>query len=171
MKMLSVERISSLRSIGTDAGTLGSGKATAPVPHESVAVKVKVKAAAAPEPAPSLINQIGQSGKTSTAGIVYSNTADPTQRYSATEPPTHDWRLKTPEPEKADNRPALPEMLIEHLKSIWVASALAVQTPQPKDEKSALTFDAAALSKTELSAPSGMALRSAPGLVKNPLPA
>lgn len=126
MKMLSIDRISSLRPIGHD---VGSGKGPAPLP--AGVVVAKVKAVAAVEPTPSLINQMS---KKSTAGMVYTNTADPVQRPHAPELPPHDWRLKTPESEtpeseKVDNRPALPEMLIEHLKSIWAASALAVQTP------------------------------------------
>jgi hypothetical protein len=123
-----------------------------------VADKVKVKAASAPEPAPSLINQIGQSNKVSTAGIVYSNTADPSQRLAATELAPYDWRLKPPAPEKVDDKPPLPDMLIEHLKSLWVASSLAVQTPQPKDEKSASVADSALQTTLETSPRSGLAI-------------
>ena len=168
MKMLSVERISSLRSIATDAGSLGSGKALGSVPV--VKAPVRIKEAAAAEPAPSLINEIGQSNKASTAGIVYSNSADPSQRLQATELAPYDWRLKPRAPEKVDDKPPIPEMLIEHLKSLWVASSLAVQTQQPKDEKSASKSDAAAHSKMDVNTTSGMAMRYAPGLVKNTLP-
>jgi hypothetical protein len=156
MKMLSVDRISSLRPIGTEVGSLGSGKGLAPVP--TVSAPARIKEAGVAEPTPSLINQIGQSHKVSTAGIVYSNTADPAQRLAGAEQAPYDWRLKPPAPEKVDDKPPLPEMLIEHLKSLWIASSLAVQTPQPKVEQSVSAADSASKTNLDVSPRPGLSI-------------
>jgi len=165
MKMLSIDRISSLRPIGTDVGAMGSGKAALPVP--TVGPLVKVKAVAAVEPSPSLINQIGQSNKAAHAGLVYSNISDPSLRLLDTEVAPHDWTLKSAKVEKVEERQALPEMLIEHLKSLWVASASAVQTQQPSDEKQTLKSDKASPITTNVGSLPGLAMRYAPILVKS----
>jgi hypothetical protein len=151
MKMLPVERISSLRSIGADAGSLGAGKAILSVPAVNATVRIREVTAA--EPPPSLINEIGQSNRASTEGLVYSITVDPSQRLQATGQAPDDGRLKPIAPKKADDKPPIPEILIEHLKSLWVASSLAVQTPVPKDEKSASVSDAASPSKIDMGHP------------------
>ena len=151
MKMLPVERISSLRSIGTDAGSLGAGKAISSVP--AVYATVRIREVTAAEPSPSLINEIGQTNKASTEGLVYSITVDTSQRLQATGQAPDDGLLKPLAPKKADDKPPIPEILIEHLKSLWVASSLAVQTPEPKDEKSTSASDAASPSKIDMGHP------------------
>ena len=136
MKMLSVDRIEGLRAIGADAGTIGSGRATSPV--VSTHAPAKVKASAVIEPTPSLINNIGQLNKAAHAGVVYANMSDPSLRASGSELAPYDWSINPSMTAKEEVKPPLTDMLIEHLKSLLVASAAAIQTQQPVDEKANL---------------------------------
>jgi hypothetical protein len=95
----------------------------------------KVAAPAASEPTPSSINKIGQINKAAHAGLVYTNMSDPSLRPLGAELAPYDWSLNPTRTEKVADKPPMAEMLIEHLKSLLVASAAAIQTQQPVDEK------------------------------------
>lgn len=79
-------------------------------------------------PTPSVINLVNQTSKPGSNDPVYSNVADPARRVL--DPPTEprDWTLHKPAPEKAENPTPEPlsKVLMDHLKSMWTASASAV---------------------------------------------
>ena len=84
------------------------------------------------EPTSSVINMIGQSDKSSTGEGVYTSVSDPGRRGSEAATVDKDWTIHRPKPEKVEDPPPMPlsQMLIEHVKSLWVASASAVQVQQ-----------------------------------------
>jgi hypothetical protein len=167
MKMLSVDRIETLRVIGADAATLGSART---VPQATAThAPVKVRASAAVEPTPSLVNKIGQLNKAASAGVVYANLSGPAMRASGSELAPYDWSLSSSTAVKVEDKPPLTDLLIEHLKSLWLASAMAIQTQQPKDEKLAIKSEAGGQTKANAGISSGLAMLYSPSQIKIPL--
>lgn len=97
------------------------------------AVNPSVNAVAAPaEPSPSVINMVGQGGKSQAGEAVYSSVSDPAKRGSEAASGPKDWTIHRPVPEKVEDPPPVPiyKVLIDHVKSLWLASASAVQVQQ-----------------------------------------
>ena len=84
------------------------------------------------EPTPSVINLINQANKPSTGEAVYSSVSDPGRRGSEAATSKKDWTIHRPVVEKVEDPPPVPlsKVLIEHIKSLWIASASAVQVQQ-----------------------------------------
>ena len=83
-------------------------------------------------PTPSVINLINQANKPSTGEAVYSSVSDPGRRGSEAATSKKDWTIHRPVVEKVEDPPPVPlsKVLIEHIKSLWIASASAVQVQQ-----------------------------------------
>ena len=67
---------------------------------------------------------------------VYSSVSDPARRGSEAATAEKDWTIQRPKPEKVEELPSEPvsKMLMDHLQSLWVSSASAVQVQsQVKD--------------------------------------
>ena len=96
------------------------------------AVNPGANASASIEPTPSVVNLIGQVGKSSVGEAVYTSVSDPTRRRSEAGTAEKNWTIHRPKPEKVEEPPPIPrsQMLIEHVKSLWLASASAVQVQQ-----------------------------------------
>lgn len=84
------------------------------------------------EPTPSVVNLVGQGNKSNTGEGVYTSISDPGRRGSEAATAEKDWTIHRPAPEKVEDPPPLPlsQMLIDHIKSLWMASASAVQVQQ-----------------------------------------
>ena len=84
------------------------------------------------EPTPSVINMVGQSNKSNVGEGVYTSVSDPTRRGSEAAMAEKDWTIHRPKPEKVEDPPPVPlsQVLMEHIKSLWLASASAVQVQQ-----------------------------------------
>ncbi len=80
---------------------------------------------------PGVINLVGKSPKAEAGEGVYSSVADPTRRGVQENTPK-DWTIQRPAPEKVEDPPPIPisKMLMDHLASLWAASASAVQVQQ-----------------------------------------
>lgn len=80
-------------------------------------------------PSPSVVNLINQADKPNFGEGVYSSVSDPTRRGSEAATGEKDWTIKRPAPEKVEIPPPVPlsKMLLDHIKSLWQASASAVQ--------------------------------------------
>ena len=164
MKMLSVERIENLRALGADAGTPGSARA---MPQAtSTHAPAKVAAPVVTEPAPSSVIKIGQLNKAAHAGVVYANLSNPSLRASGSELAPYDWSIKPGMTAKVEDKPPLAEMLIEHLKSLLVASAAAIQTLQPVDPKANLKAETTPV--TDLGSALSRSRYDSPSQVKKP---
>ena len=83
-------------------------------------------------PTASVINMVGQGQKTNVGEGVYTSVSDPTRRGSEAATAESDWTIQRPKPEKVEDppKPPLSQVLIDHVKSLWLASASAVQVQQ-----------------------------------------
>lgn len=68
--------------------------------------------------------------------LVYTSVPDPSRRSAVTQQAPHDWTLHRPAPEKVEDPPPKPisKVLMDHLKSMWTASASAVQIEQVSNQ-------------------------------------
>jgi hypothetical protein len=99
---------------------------------------------------------------------VYTSVADPTKRGSEASTAPRDWTIHRPAPEKVENPPPKPlsQVLMDHLRTMWTASASAIQIEQVKNQitpaeqviptqvpgdlaKEVLTYAPAKIKKTE----------------------
>jgi hypothetical protein len=85
-----------------------------------------------PEPTPSVINMVGKNNKPDVGEGVYTSVSDPGRRGSEAATAERDWTIQRPKPEKVEDPPPPPlsQVLMEHIKSLWLASASAVQVQQ-----------------------------------------
>ena len=79
-----------------------------------------------------MVNLINQADKPSVGEGVYTSVSDPTRRGAEAATPPKDWTIKRPAPEKVEDPPPVPisKVLMDHLRSLWEASAAAVQVQQ-----------------------------------------
>lgn len=84
------------------------------------------------EPAPSVINLVNHANKPSTGEAVYTSVSDPARRGSEAATSEKDWTIHRPVVEKVEDPPPVPisKVLMDQIKSLWVASATAVQVQQ-----------------------------------------
>jgi hypothetical protein len=101
-------------------------------------VNPRVEASAPLEASPGVVNlvnpalQAGVEAKPNEGEPTYTSVPDPVKRSSAAPQAPHDWTVHKPAAEKVEDPPKKPisQMLIDNLKSIWTASASAVQVEQ-----------------------------------------
>ena len=93
------------------------------------------------EPAPSVVNKINTADKPNVGEGVYASVSDPMRKGADAAAPPKDWTIKRPAPEKVEFPPPEPisKLLMEHLKSLWQASAAAVQVQQQVRNQSEMT--------------------------------
>jgi hypothetical protein len=96
------------------------------------AVNPTANLTASPEPTPSVINMVGKNNKPDVGEGVYTSVSDPGRRGSEAATAERDWTIQRPKPEKVEEPPPPPlsQVLMEHIKSLWLASASAVQVQQ-----------------------------------------
>jgi hypothetical protein len=77
---------------------------------------------------PSVVNRVGQSPSDGKE-LVYTSVADPMRRGAEADTAPRDWTIHRPETAKVEDPPPVPmsKMLMDHLASLWAASASAVQ--------------------------------------------
>lgn len=103
---------------------------------EAIQSASHAQAATAIEPTPSVINMVGMSNKATSGDVVYSSVPDPTRHSPESATAPKDWTIHRPEPEKEEFPAPTPiyKVLIDHIKSMWTASASAVQVEQVKNQ-------------------------------------
>lgn len=79
-----------------------------------------------------MVNLINQADKPNFGEGVYSSVSDPSRRGADADTSAKDWTIHRPAPEKVQDPPPEPlsKVLLDHIKSLWVASASAVQVQQ-----------------------------------------
>ena len=90
------------------------------------------------EAAPSVVNHVNpalHAGALPTPNEgepTYTSVPDPVRRSASSQPAPHDWTIKHPAAEKVEDPPqkTISQVLMDNLKSIWSASASAVQVHQ-----------------------------------------
>lgn len=127
MQLPSIDRIQNLRPLAVESASLATGKVVPVAP-----VNPSVQTAPVAEPTPSVVNLINQSDKPNVGEGVYTSVSDPTRKGADAATPPKDWTIKRPAPEKVEDPPPEPmsKILMDHLKSLWQASAAAVQVQQ-----------------------------------------
>lgn len=127
MQLPNIDRIQSVRPVAVESAALTTGRVVPVAPvnpgqQEPVAI----------EPTPSVINLIHQADKPSVGEGVYTSVSDPGRRGSEAATSAKDWTIHRPAPEKVEDPPPEPisKILLDHIKSLWLASASAVQVQQ-----------------------------------------
>jgi len=126
MSQPSIDRIQSVRPVAVEAAALSTGRVVPVVPVNSpqqVDTPTEVQ--------PSVINKINTGDKSNSGEGVYSSVTDPV-RQKLDDAVPKDWTIKRPEPEKVQNPPPEPlsKVLLDQIKSLWQASASAVQVQE-----------------------------------------
>lgn len=127
MQLPSIDRIPSLRPVAVESALLATGRVM-PV----AAVNPPQQTTPVEESSPSVINLINQADKPIFGEGVYSSVSDPTRPGAEASTPNKDWTVQRPAPEKVVDPPPVPisKMLLDQIKSLWLASAGAVQVQQ-----------------------------------------
>ena len=123
------------------------------------------------EPTPGVVNMVNpalqQKAQPTEGEPVYTSVPDPVKKGLEAAAPK-DWTIHHPAPEKVQNPPPKPlsQVLMEHLRSMWTASASAIQIEQVKEHitpaeptvpsqvpgdlaRQILTYEPAKIKKTE----------------------
>lgn len=128
MQLPPLDRTPSLRPSGADVASLAAVRVIPVAPSANATPSI--------EPTPSVINLVNLANKPSTGEGVYTSVSDPAQRGSEAATTPKDWTIHRPEPEKVEDPPPVPisKLLIDHIKSLWTASASAIQVQQVKNQ-------------------------------------
>lgn len=127
MQLPSIDRTPNLRPAGADLASSGANRVI-PVPP----VNPSVSAYPSLQPVPSVVDLVNPALKTNEGEPVHTSVSDPGRRGSEAATSPKDWTIHRPAAEKVEDPPLKPiyQMLIEHIKSIWAASASAIQLEQ-----------------------------------------
>jgi hypothetical protein len=90
-------------------------------------------------PSPSVIDRVNpalKSPQPNEGEANYTSVPDPIRPTQIREAAPHDWTIHRPAPDKAEAVPAKPiaQVLMDHLKTVWTASASAIQIEQVKNQ-------------------------------------
>jgi hypothetical protein len=131
MQLPSIDRTPNVRPSGADLASSGANRVVPIAP-----VNPAVHASPPLEPVPSVINMIKPELKPSEAQPVYASVSDPARPGSEAATAPRDWTIHRPAQEKVENPPPKPmsQVLMDHLKTMWTASASAVQVEQVKNQ-------------------------------------
>ena len=124
MQLPTIDRTPNLRLSGADAASM--------VAVRVAPVNPVITPSTAIEPVPSVINLVNLANKPSTGEGVYTSVSDPARRGSEAATAPKDWTIHRPAPEKVEYPVPVPiaKVLMDHIRSLWEASASAVQVQQ-----------------------------------------
>lgn len=122
-----------MRPVVADA-VLSKAGATIPI----APVNPSIEASPPLVPEPSVVNHVNPALQARVASqpnegeAPYTSVPDPVKRTASSQQMPYDWTIKRPAPEKEEIPPQKPisQVLMENLKSMWTASASAVQVQQ-----------------------------------------
>jgi hypothetical protein len=162
MQMSSVDRPTILRPAAEVASP--TVHRVNPVPP----VNPPVQASSSTTPAPSVINLVKPVLQVAEGEPVYAKVKDPSHAKVEDITAPKDWTIHRPAPEKVENPPPKPlaQVLMDHLRTVWSASASAIQIEQIKNQleqprpvqpssapgnlaKEVLTYEPAKIKKSE----------------------
>jgi len=131
MQLPSIERTPAVRPSGVDVASSGANRVipVAPVnPSVQVSPPLEVK--------PGVVDMVNPALKVSEQGRVYDSVSDPAKPGSEAATVSHDWTIHRPVQEKVQDPPPKPisQVLMDHLKTVWTASASAIQIEQVKNQ-------------------------------------
>jgi hypothetical protein len=133
MQLPSVDRTPEMRHAGADLATAGANRVIPVAP-----VNPGVHASPPLVPAPGVIDMVNPALKKTEGEPVYTSVSDPARRGSEAATAPKDWTIHRPAPEQAQAQPQpakpLAQVLMDHLKTVWTASASAVQMEQVQNQ-------------------------------------
>jgi len=138
MQLPSIDRISNSRPLAAELATLATGRVVPVAPVNSSS-----QGNGSVAPTPGVVNLINQADKPNFGEGVYSSVSDPTRAGASGKEGT-DWTVQKPAPEETKPPPSPPlyQVLADHLKALWTASAGAVQVQQEvKDQQTPPRLD------------------------------
>ena len=163
MQLPSIDRTPNVRPASADSVSSGANRV---IPLAPVNPAVHVSPPLVAEP--SVINMIHPALKPSQGEPVYTSVSDPATRGSEAATAPKDWTIHRPAPQKVEDPPPKPisQVLMDHLRTMWTASASAIQIEQVKEHvtpadpavptqvpgdlaKQILTYQPAKIKKTE----------------------
>ena len=99
-------------------------------------VNPSVSASPSIEPVPSVIDKVNPALKKNEGEPVHTSVSDPGRRGSEAATSPKDWTIHRPAAEKSELPPPKPmyEVLMDHIKSMWTASASAIQLEQVNNQ-------------------------------------
>jgi hypothetical protein len=131
MQLPNIDRTPNLRS-GVEAASSVANRVIPVAPVNPSAGVSSIQ-----EPGPSVIDKVNPALKAplpNEGEANYTSVPDPTRKSAITETAPRDWTIHRPAPEKVENPPPKPisQVLMDHLKTVWTASASAIQIEQVK---------------------------------------
>ena len=135
MQLPSVDRQPGLRPAGVDLVSSNGHKV---IPVAPVNPPVTASPTASPVPTTGVVNKIGESAAVENPvyNAVHQSVPDPIRRDKETAAEPIDWTIHRPEPEKVVEPPPVPmhQLLLDFIKSMWQASAMAVEVSQTQKQ-------------------------------------
>lgn len=134
MQLPSIDRNPNVRPSGAEAVSSGANRVIPTAP-----VNPSVSAAAQAVPSPSVVDLVNPALKRPAPNEgepVHTSVPDPMRKRTTEDAAPKDWTIRRPAPEKAEDPPPKPmsQVLMDHLKTVWTASASAVQIEQVKNQ-------------------------------------
>lgn len=131
MQLPSIDRTPNVRPAGADLASSGANRVIPVAP-----VNPSVSPSPPVEPTPGVIDMVNPALKPQEAGGPYSSVPDPISRSAEAVVNQKDWTLHRATPQKVEDPPPKPiaQVLMDHLKTVWTASASAIQIEQVKDQ-------------------------------------
>lgn len=131
MLLPTIDRTPNLRPAGVDLASSGASRVipVAPV-NPSVNVQPSI------EPVAGVIDLVNPALKGPESEKLYTGTHDPVKAGAESARNAKDWTIHKPSTEKVEDPPPKPmyQVLLEHIKSMWTASANAVQMEQVSNQ-------------------------------------
>lgn len=131
MQLPSIDRTPNVRPAGADLASSGANRVIPVAP-----VNPSVSPSPPVEPTPGVIDMVNPALKPQEAGGPYSSVPDPISRSAEAVVNPKDWTIHRAAPQKVEDPPPKPisQVLMDHLKTVWTASASAIQMEQVKDQ-------------------------------------
>ena len=131
MQLPSIDRNPNLRPAGVESASSGASRVIPVAP-----VNPSVSAHPSIEPAAGVVDLVNPALKGKDSEKIYTGTQDPVKPGAEATRADKDWTIHKPAPEKVENPPPKPmyQVLLDHIKSMWTASANAVQMEQVSNQ-------------------------------------
>src|SRR3990167_3339402 len=129
MQLPSIDRNPNVRPTGADLASSGAHRVIPVAPVNPVA-----NASPSVESSPGVIDMVNPALKSPEGQPPRVVVPEPTERGAEAATAPKDWTIHRPEPEKVEDPPPKPisQVLLDHLKTMWTASASAIQIEQVK---------------------------------------
>ncbi len=131
MQLPNIDRNPNLRPAGVDLASSGASRVIPVAP-----VNPSVSAHPSIEPTAGVVDLVNPALKGHDSEKIYTGTHDPVKPGAEAARTEKDWTIHKPAPEKVEDPPPKPiyQVLLDHIKSMWTASANAVQMEQVSNQ-------------------------------------